>query len=175
MTTGEKIALQRRKAGFSQEALAGQLGISRQAISRWETNESLPDTEKIIRLSRLFGVSTDYLLLDDTEDGSLSPASRAGSASAPPRWFRPLGILLARGGILLALLGLAGAILWAFQTDQWYTDFGRFGTALFFKWPGSILLGGLIALLLALLLLIFDILLTKKTVLILKRKKVYYG
>ena len=45
MTIGEKIALRRRNAGLSQEALAGQLGVSRQAVSRWETNESLPDTE----------------------------------------------------------------------------------------------------------------------------------
>mgnify|MGYP001392023074 CR=1 FL=1 len=64
MTIGEKIALRRRSAGLSQEALAAQLGVSRQAVSRWETNESLPDTEKILQLCRIFGVSSDDLLLD---------------------------------------------------------------------------------------------------------------
>ena len=59
---GEKIALCRKKAGMSQEALAAELNISRQAVSRWETGEATPDTDKVVQLSRLFGVTTDYLL-----------------------------------------------------------------------------------------------------------------
>ena len=50
MTIGEKISLRRRTAGLSQEALAARLGVSRQAVSRWETGESLPDAEKIVQL-----------------------------------------------------------------------------------------------------------------------------
>ena len=53
MTIGEKISLRRRTAGLSQEALAAQLGVSRQAVSRWETSESLPDTEKVLQLCRM--------------------------------------------------------------------------------------------------------------------------
>jgi len=53
---------------MSQEALAAKLNISRQAVSRWETGEAVPDTEKVIQLSKVFHVSTDYLLLDEIEE-----------------------------------------------------------------------------------------------------------
>ena len=65
---GTKISFCRKKAGLSQEALATRLNISRQAVSRWETGEAVPDTEKIVQLSRLFQVSTDYLLLDEIKE-----------------------------------------------------------------------------------------------------------
>lgn len=158
MTTGEKIAALRRKAGLSQEALAEELGISRQAVSRWETNESLPDTEKTIRLSRRFGVTTDYLLLDSVQE--TTPSSAPGPKR---RWFRFLSVGFALLGTLLTLTGLVSAILWAVQTNQWYTDFGRFGTALFFKWPGPILLGGSLFLLTSLLILAIDVLLKQQS------------
>ncbi|MCL2202498.1 MAG: helix-turn-helix domain-containing protein [Defluviitaleaceae bacterium] len=51
------------KSGLSQEALADQIGVTRQSISKWELGQALPDTEKIVQLSRLFGVATDWLLL----------------------------------------------------------------------------------------------------------------
>jgi len=62
MTLGEKIQVLRKQSGMSQEQLAEHITISRQAISRWELNESVPDIENIVQLSRIFGVSTDYLL-----------------------------------------------------------------------------------------------------------------
>ena len=65
MMISEKIALCRKALGISQEELAALLNISRQAVSRWETGAAMPDTEKIIQLSRVFCVSTDYLLLDE--------------------------------------------------------------------------------------------------------------
>ena len=71
-------------------------------------------------------------------------------------------LLLALAGTALALIGLAGAILWAVQTSSWYTDWGRFGTALYFEWPGPVLLGGLLLLLIALALLAADVLLSKR-------------
>ena len=67
MTIGAKIAACRKRAGMSQEKLANELNISRQAVSRWETGEAVPDTEKVIQLSRIFHVTTDYLLLDIVE------------------------------------------------------------------------------------------------------------
>jgi len=65
MILGEKIHQLRKSKGLSQEELAGQLTVSRQAISKWELGESIPDTENVIQLSKLFEVSTDYLLNDD--------------------------------------------------------------------------------------------------------------
>ena len=160
MTIGEKIALRRRSAGLSQEALAAQLGVSRQAVSRWETNESLPDTEKVLQLCRIFDTSTDDLLLDKP------PEAASPSRPALPlwrRWFRYVYLGLGAVGALLTLLGTLGAIFWSVTTSEWYTDWGRFGTALWFNWPGGVLLGGLLLLLLALALLAFDVLLSKRS------------
>lgn len=67
MKLGDKIHQLRKASGMSQEELASQLTISRQAISKWELGESVPDTENVLQLSKLFGVSTDYLLNDDCE------------------------------------------------------------------------------------------------------------
>ena len=67
MTLGEKIQQLRKETGLSQETLAEQLGVSRQAISKWELGEATPDTDKIVRLCRLFHISTDYLLFDEME------------------------------------------------------------------------------------------------------------
>ena len=63
MTLGERIAYYRKKAGYSQEGLAERLGVSRQAISKWETGEATPDAERIIALAAALGISTDTLLL----------------------------------------------------------------------------------------------------------------
>lgn len=68
MTFGEKLQSLRKQSGLSQEQLASQLTISRQAISKWELDSSLPDTENIIQLSKLFNVSIDYLLNDEIEN-----------------------------------------------------------------------------------------------------------
>jgi transcriptional regulator with XRE-family HTH domain len=65
MTLGEKIQQLRKTQGLSQEALAEKLTVSRQAISKWELGESMPDTENVVSLSKLFDVSTDYLLRDE--------------------------------------------------------------------------------------------------------------
>ncbi len=68
MILGEKIITLRKKCNWSQEELAGQLGISRQSVSKWESGASIPDMDKIIALSNLFGVSTDFLLKDELEE-----------------------------------------------------------------------------------------------------------
>lgn len=162
MTIGEKIALRRRNAGLSQEALAVQLGVSRQAISRWETNESLPDTEKVLQLCRIFGVSADDLLLDQSPETAAEPTS----ARPPlPLWrqvFRYVYLGLGAVGVVLALVGLAGVLHWAVTTHMWDPDWGRFGSALTDTRYGAILPGGLLLLGIALALLAFDVLLSKR-------------
>ena len=66
MKLGQKIAGLRKKSSLSQEALAEKMNVSRQAVSKWESNQSIPDIEKIVDLSELFGVTTDYLLKNGT-------------------------------------------------------------------------------------------------------------
>ncbi len=68
MIFADKLILLRKKAGWSQEELAEQMNVTRQSVSKWEGAQSVPDLEKMIRLSELFGVSTDYLLKDDIEE-----------------------------------------------------------------------------------------------------------
>ena len=68
--TAQRLADLRRGKGFSQEGLARKLGLSRQAVSKWERAESSPDTENLISLAKLYGVSLDELLnpSDEIED-----------------------------------------------------------------------------------------------------------
>ena len=68
MTFGEKILKLRKERGLSQEDLAMQITVSRQAVSRWEKETSTPDTENIVQLCKLFNVSSDYLLNDNYEE-----------------------------------------------------------------------------------------------------------
>ncbi len=67
MTTGEKLALLREKKGITQEKLSEILSVSRQSVSRWETDISFPETDKLIKLSRLFECSIDFLLNEDSQ------------------------------------------------------------------------------------------------------------
>lgn len=75
MKLSEKILQLRRARGLSQEELAERLEVSRQAISRWEMGTAMPDAANILQLSRLFGVSTDYLLYEEYQ----SPADPAAA------------------------------------------------------------------------------------------------
>lgn len=79
MMLGEKIHQLRKGKSMSQEELASQLTVSRQAISKWELGESVPDTENVVQLSKLFSVSTDYLLSDEYDSDTDIPAVKASS------------------------------------------------------------------------------------------------
>ena len=68
MTFSDKLIALRRKAGWSQEELAERLNVSRQSVSKWESAQSMPDIDKILQLSSLFSVTTDYLLKDGQDD-----------------------------------------------------------------------------------------------------------
>ncbi|MBR2054212.1 MAG: helix-turn-helix transcriptional regulator [Clostridia bacterium] len=70
MILADKIISLRKKMGWSQEELAHQLNVSRQAVSKWESAQSVPDLERVLQLSQLFGVTTDYLLKDELETES---------------------------------------------------------------------------------------------------------
>lgn len=68
MILSEKIIMLRKQKGWSQEELAEKLGISRQSVSKWESAASIPDLSKILKMSEIFNVSTDYLLKDELEE-----------------------------------------------------------------------------------------------------------
>lgn len=72
MILADKIIRLRKKNGWSQEELADKMNVSRQAVSKWEGAQTIPDLEKILQLSALFGVTTDYLLKDELEDEELT-------------------------------------------------------------------------------------------------------
>ena len=68
MIIADKIIKLRKKNGWSQEELADKMNVSRQAVSKWESAQTVPDLTKILQLSNLFGVTTDYLLKDEIEN-----------------------------------------------------------------------------------------------------------
>ena len=78
MTLPDKIIKLRKEKGWSQEDLAEKLNVSRQAISRWENGTALPDAQNVLQISKLFHVTTDYLLNDDYEsDNDIPPVRMA--------------------------------------------------------------------------------------------------
>ncbi len=68
MNFGEKLFQLRKERGFTQEALAEQIGTTRQAVSKWENNQGFPETEKLLQLSNIFEVSIDFLLKEERDD-----------------------------------------------------------------------------------------------------------
>lgn len=87
MRFGEKLQQLRKQRGMSQEQLAARLTVSRQAVSKWELDDTMPDTENVIQLSRLFGVSCDYLLREEVDEPGAAPASQepVQPPQEPPR------------------------------------------------------------------------------------------
>lgn len=84
MKLNEKISFNRKQAGLSQEGLAEQVGVSRQAVSKWELGEATPEVEKLLALARAFGVTTDELLSESEpaeKEPEPAPAERPQQAA----------------------------------------------------------------------------------------------
>lgn len=123
MTIGDKILNMRKARGWSQEELADRIGVTRQAVSRWESNSAKPDAEKIVDISDLFGVSADYLLRDkyagegEIHNGSeLNPVPvKVPTVTA----VQILGILLIISAIMIfCALGIMSAVdPWLYSAD----------------------------------------------------------
>ena len=79
MKLQDKIIMHRKLNGWSQEDFAEKLNISRQAISRWENGTALPDAQNILQISKLFHVTTDYLLNEDYESDNDIPAVKTAT------------------------------------------------------------------------------------------------
>jgi len=106
MTFGEKLQYLRKAKGMSQEQLAGQMTVSRQAVSKWELDAAMPDTDNIIQISKLFDVTTDWLLMGDDdvpEKISLSPLSTAENRETKTMLLKVLRVVLTVAGIALIL------------------------------------------------------------------------
>ena len=115
MTFGEKLQKLRSREGLSQDALAEILDVSRQAVSKWERDETMPETEKVIRISNYFHVTTDYLLKDAPEEDP-RPLRRREFGE----WFRDRGWLL---GWIPLLWGIwRAAAVWTVTAlqDSWW-------------------------------------------------------
>ena len=114
MTFGEKILKLRKEKGLSQEDLALQITVSRQAVSRWEKEISTPDTENIIQLCRLFNVSSDYLLNDDCNESIAVPIIAEKNTDLKKGHQRRF--LLSIGVVLTGIGALGNMIIWLIST-----------------------------------------------------------
>ena len=85
MILAEKIINLRKKNGWSQEELAEKLGVTRQSISKYEGAQSIPDLDKILKLSEIFGVTTDYLIKDELEEEEYAPSQMHENESESDR------------------------------------------------------------------------------------------
>lgn len=105
MALSEKIYMLRKKSGLSQEQLAEQLNVSRQAISKWESGRSIPESDKLLTLSQYFNVTLDYLMKEDTEQDIASlDRPEDNSIQSQNRTRRFVGIAACIGGIVCLMI-----------------------------------------------------------------------
>ena len=116
MTFGEKLTRLRKREGLSQEALAERLGVSRQAVSRWEQSAALPDAAKLLPCARLFRVEVEWLLDDargwEDQAQSAEPAQETETRAAhgDRRWYIAGGIVTGAGALGLVVMGILSAV-----------------------------------------------------------------
>ena len=104
MKLADKILNFRKTKGMSQEDLAGKLSVSRQAISRWEMGTAQPDASNVLQLSKLFGVTTDYLLNDDYESDYDAPVVKETENAAKAEANRKLAFIVLTGLNVMILI-----------------------------------------------------------------------
>ena len=85
MTLAEKLAMLRKRQGWSQEEFAGRLDISRQSVSKWESGTSVPDLDKLVKISDIFGVTIDYLIKEDSEEEEPTLFPQDNDVPNPPK------------------------------------------------------------------------------------------
>ena len=112
METAQIIGARRRALGLSQEQLAEKLGVSRQAVSKWETGESLPDTDKLLSLAGALEMTADELLglTGEGESASAPPSRRERAGWLALHWYW-LGLLPMAAGLLAGLARLADGLM----------------------------------------------------------------
>ena len=146
MKLNEKIAWYRRDRKLSQEELAAQVGVSRQAVSKWELAEASPDVGKLLALAKAFGVTTDHLLNEDEEPERAAPPAPPQEAAPPPppeqgqfsnlpgfigkmvrRWGWLAGVYMALQGAGVALAGTVARLAFGGMFSASSQMMGGFG------------------------------------------------
>ena len=121
MTLGNTIQTKRIQRGLSQERLAEQVGVSRQAVSKWEVGDAIPDTDKLVPLARALGITVDELLGNSPEELERSEEKKEPAAIVKqPGWFAThwyyLGLIPVAWGVwqllwlLVMVLSVAGMV-----------------------------------------------------------------
>ena len=101
MTIGNRISELRKKSTYSQEYVASELGVTRQAVSKWETDQTSPDTNNLIALAQLFGVSVEYLATGKTAETEIPHEDRIAINGTR----KIIGYILLGVGLLTLVLG----------------------------------------------------------------------
>ena len=105
MILAEKLYTLRKKSGLSQEQLAEQLNVSRQAISKWESGQSVPESDKLIAISKYFNVTLDYLMKeDDGQQLTYPKAEETNSFQTNDKTKWLLGMVSCIGGIICLIM-----------------------------------------------------------------------
>lgn len=134
MTLGERIVRLRNQKGLSQDALAELLGISRQSVSKWETDASVPELDKLIRLSDVFGISLDALVRGEEKEQETEEAENPGTGGGgrllrqkAVGWYQERAYLL---GWLSVAWGVYGFLRAVWAVTAIYLPFGGIAGAL---------------------------------------------
>ncbi len=130
MNLSERIQSLRKSKGLSQEDLADRIGVSRQAVSKWESEQSMPELDKVVALSEIFDVSTDYLLKgagpEKQENGIWSRVLYIGSSvfifigllAALATWYEVQSLSSVFGAMTAQVLGVAGYFIGRILSDR---------------------------------------------------------
>ena len=114
MQLQDKILQLRKRSGLSQEALAERIGVSRQAVSKWETGEAVPELSKLLLLARAFSVTTDYLLSEDESEPKpleASPAEKTFDEKKKESFAWLIGAAIIALGAVIILEGILTFVL----------------------------------------------------------------
>ncbi len=133
MTISEKLYKLRKQSGLSQEELAEKLNVSRQAISKWETGTSIPESDKLISISNFFEVSLDYLLKDEAEDYNRQRKviEQKKETDSRIRWL---------AGIITCISGIVCLIIWGLISMLKPAVSGQIGTSSVITIDGNVIL-----------------------------------
>lgn len=145
MTLGERIAYYRGKLGLSQGELAEQLGVSRQAVSKWETDAGLPDLERLIALSRLYHITLDELVKGESPEETAEapeevPVDAIIAKPAAPSGQKTIGYILLGVGLLCAVLAMF--LNWALLIPAGYLLICAVLCLTLRRYAGRVILGG---------------------------------